>query len=837
MLQKSINSFLFIICAGSVTGCGNTGWLSRGAPPSSGPIVMQVTEYAAEDMQGIGSMATFDAQARSLGVTEASRVITATVKLNKSAIEDRTFLYGFDQQGSTTRPLGHVPAKFRRIGDFLQLVGDKSYSSPMDRGAPEVLLAEFRVVEEDAESLSVTFERPGISINNVMHGANAPAPTATWVRSLDFVEDGSYLLQESGILLPDGTAETYMESIFPRDSLVPESYVPLLNDPAKEPLAVRYRFISNEKVFLPFTVDGVTVRQETSIANRFHLDPAGRNGGHIDFYVSPTIPDVFMPAVQSAVEGWNRYFEPQLGYKVMRFLGRLPPTAKVGDPRYNVISWDSNPNSVWANEDDASDPTSGIQSHSLINMPISWFQRGVDLWHDRVDAGSDAGSPLGRAMIAAPVTAEQLISALNADDVTVSPQSADDFGMRGFAAVLHHEVGHSLGLSHNFKGSLSFDGSRGIAADNPGTWSVMDYNYSQHELNIFNTLGESDGPILEYDRQIVSQLYDAGKDVLAGDPVIPACSDAEADRTDGGVDPLCTRYDAEREPTSAVQHALDNILKATGAAGYERHTLVEALADSSPAIARKLADGAAPDSASLIASSQALGEKFGRLIRFYFDVGPQSLRGNLANNGKMLRVWKTNTGFASELVARQTYFNAASVALTWTGLPADAASAVAGLTAQVQTTVLASAGAGADGAARAQTAAAAEKAFAQAVDDQVQQSLTSLRQGIISTLGYAGNNPFAIDRSATLPEFEAWAAQTLAALTVQSLDTVPDVDVWTLAPERLAAAATLAGYRGHDDAVIDSAIAQLEAQVSRGRTTRNQNLVIHARALLEKFGR
>jgi hypothetical protein len=120
--------------------------------------------------------------------------------------------------------------------------------------------------------------------------------------------------------------------------------------------------------------------------------------------------------------------------------------------------------------------------------------------------------------------------------------------------VVFHEVGHALGLAHNFKGSLSF---KPDAAESAFTQSVMDYNQYNEEAAAFSSLDSSDGPLLEYDRQIISVLYNEGKDLKDTDPVLPACDDEEADSQEGGVDPLCSRYDIGADSTQQAMVAFE----------------------------------------------------------------------------------------------------------------------------------------------------------------------------------------------------------------------------------------------------------------------------------------
>src|SRR6185295_6987442 len=81
--------------------------------------------------------------------------------------------------------------------------------------------------------------------------------------------------------------------------------------------------------------------------------------------------------------------------------------------------------------------------------------------------------------------------------------------------ITAHEVGHTLGLRHNFKGSLV-----------PPTSSVMDYNTTAV------TFAQPTPAI--YDRQAIRYLYGQSPAL----PAAPFCTDG-----DTLVDPNCVRFD------------------------------------------------------------------------------------------------------------------------------------------------------------------------------------------------------------------------------------------------------------------------------------------------------
>jgi hypothetical protein len=86
--------------------------------------------------------------------------------------------------------------------------------------------------------------------------------------------------------------------------------------------------------------------------------------------------------------------------------------------------------------------------------------------------------------------------------------------------ILNHEIGHTLGLRHNFKGSLV-----------PPTSSVMDYT-------IYEDAAKAPGP-QAYDAAVIKILYGLSTEL----PTQPFCTDDSV-----RVDPDCTTYDFGANP-------------------------------------------------------------------------------------------------------------------------------------------------------------------------------------------------------------------------------------------------------------------------------------------------
>jgi hypothetical protein len=554
--------------------------------------------------------------------------VEGQLTLAKNEILNREFLYGADLQYSSMEDggmmqqaiaTGHFIAKFRVMNNRLQLFADQKHLFQSDINHPERLINEFPILSQDEKTLTISIRKASPILVTIAGDKKSAKARASWVRSVEYAQQGNYLLIESSIEQADGTVAEFMESVFPRDTIVKaDSAAPILMDGELEPLADRFRFLSNEKIWMDH--DGKRV--QTEIANHY---PINKSSGVIDWYVTRNVPAEYLTAIKAGVEGWNRYSRKMWNRDIVQFKGLLPEGVKIGDPRYNVINWDSVPDATSAYESQAADPITGLQSHSLIYLPYAWVKVGLDYWKDanktqteienanaKLKKALDNGSILGSPLHVRCFHDLDLVASLDAR------RSAEAFAKGLLKQTLFHEMGHALGLAHNFKGSLSFD------TEKPETLfstSIMDYNQYQIEDNAFDAEESANGPILEYDRQILSALYNRGADITKSDMVVPTCNDEEADNTEGGYDPLCIRYDAGSDPTVELQRTVRLVTDENYKLGRTQ-SLVMALRDSAQALG-SVADVKTSDDVD--ARVKAFTEQLNGTVSFYYVTGAQSL--------------------------------------------------------------------------------------------------------------------------------------------------------------------------------------------------------------------
>jgi hypothetical protein len=192
---------------------------------------------------------------------------------------------------------------------------------------------------------------------------------------------------------------------------------------------------------------------EDSMAQRFiprhrlsKKDPGAQYSDPVEpiiYYLDPGIPEPVMGALRDGALWWNRAFE-LAGYKNAFQVKVLPQDADPMDVRYNVIQWVHRSTRGWSYGGSVIDPRTGeiIKGHvtlgSLRVRQDYLIALGLTSPFDSANANTDEQLQLALARI------------------------------RQLSA---HEVGHTLGIAHNF------------AASEDGRESVMDYPHPYVTLN------------------------------------------------------------------------------------------------------------------------------------------------------------------------------------------------------------------------------------------------------------------------------------------------------------------------------------------------------------------
>jgi hypothetical protein len=258
-------------------------------------------------------------------------------------------------------------------------------------------------------------------------------------------------------------------------------------------------FVSALKDFSRDTAESYFVRY----VNRWRLEK--RNPGAavsepvqpITYYIDRTVPLEWRPYVRAGILEWNRAFEDAGFRDAIRVLDAPDDSAwSAADARYSTVRWTATNGAVYAIGPTNVDPRTGEILNADILISAEWVQRwsgqsgrymaplaavGAVLQADSVAQAADGdarlcryGEQLGQS--------GSLVSALLAARGAVPAGGEPNRSYIGQAlkALVMHEVGHTLGLRHNFRGSAgasaaqlankAWTSSHGVGV------SVMDYN-------------------------------------------------------------------------------------------------------------------------------------------------------------------------------------------------------------------------------------------------------------------------------------------------------------------------------------------------------------------------
>ncbi len=328
----------------------------------------------------------------------------------------------------------------------------------------------------------------------------------------------------------------------------------------------------------------MTERAQQSVIQRFRVPRriAGTDSGTIRYYIKG-VPKEHRAAFQSAFDEWNGHFFALLGKKLLsyEFVEKTDPRFALlvpGDVRYNILEWDEDniagygglgPSIANQHTGEILSANVLIQGPKIVELYQQWFKVSAQVAGLRAQGEEVAALKLLRQTNA---RLTQQASSLGGAKQSLSlgtlafripsqvPGYADPLFQRddfeelpaGFtyetymAGYFHdmvtHELGHNLGLRHNFRGNL---GAAVVKSTGAVSRSIMEYlNRGFRYLNHV-------GP---YDVMAIAYGY-AGKRPTQTDLF---CTDGDvADAENPKQSAECSRDDATPDPFGWFAKRLD----------------------------------------------------------------------------------------------------------------------------------------------------------------------------------------------------------------------------------------------------------------------------------------
>jgi hypothetical protein len=377
--------------------------------------------------------------------------------------------------------------------------GDSAFARAIERGVSHSVIGVLEIASRPHE------ERKSILVD----------PTSFFLRDHGGV---AAALRESEAGYSLDKDASYVDGIlnFPKNTEI-EAVLNFVNDAPKVPVptvpdarSFRHRYhwslterpgpgyvprLADDRVghFLTMTMDYSNTRAETPyvrVIDRWRLekqDPAAAVSPPkepIVYWLENTVPPEYRAALTRGLLSWNKAFE-KAGFKDAVVVKQMPDTASwdPADVRYHVVRWMLQPGGSYAVGPRRVDPQTGEIFDADIRISADIARVVYREWNDQVFpiaegiAKSQDECRYAEGLAQQAAFGSGLLEARGLFDPD-SPEGTK-YLEQYLEGLVCHEVGHTLGLRHNFKSSVinSLDQLQDVnrTRDHGITGSIMDY--------------------------------------------------------------------------------------------------------------------------------------------------------------------------------------------------------------------------------------------------------------------------------------------------------------------------------------------------------------------------
>ncbi len=321
------------------------------------------------------------------------------------------------------------------------------------------------------------------------------------------------------------------------------------------------------------------IDQKVMFINRWNLikkDPSADVSDPVEpivFWIDNAVPEEYRASVKMAIENWNKAFL-ESGFSNAVVAKQMPDDADFdhADMRYNVVRWVASPNNAYAIALFRTNPLTGeilngsvTVDANIVRVFAAEYGEFVrpDAWQTRLAKrlqNLSQGSKPNECDVLAEGNMNMYMGMMAS--AQIAGLSRDEFVNQFVRWVVTHEMGHMMGLRHNFVAStlLSLDQlSDKATVEEEGTAaSVMDYvafnpsALKKQSVNFYgNTVGRYDKWAIKYGytpfgaKDTNEERYDLSQIAQTGAREgLTWLGDEYAD----SIDPYVTRFDLGADP-------------------------------------------------------------------------------------------------------------------------------------------------------------------------------------------------------------------------------------------------------------------------------------------------